>query len=69
MRTIGVILAVVGAIALIITGINYANQTSGFNFLGSHITISQGNLVPVIVAGVVFLIGIIFAASSRRSHI
>ena len=69
MRTVGIILAVVGAIALIITGINYANQTSSFNFLGSHVTISQGNLVPVIVAGVVFLIGIIFTASSRRSNI
>ncbi len=69
MRALGIVLAVVGGIALIITVINYANQTSSFNFLGSHVTVSQGNLIPVIVAGVIFLIGIIFAASSRRSNI
>jgi len=65
MRIVGIILAIIGGIALIITGINYANQTDSFNFLGANITVSQGNITPLIIAGVVFLLGIIFTASSR----
>lgn len=67
MRAVGIILAVLGGIALIVTGINYANQTDKFNFLGLNVTVSQGNIAPLIVAGVVFLIGIIFTATARRA--
>jgi hypothetical protein len=69
MRAVGIILAVIGGIALVVTGINYANQTDKFNFLGLDVTVSQGNIIPIIIAGVVFLIGIIFTASSRRSNV
>ncbi len=67
MRAVGIILAVLGAIALIVTGINYANQTDKLNFLGLNVTVSQGNIAPIIVAGVVFLIGIIFTATAKRA--
>ncbi len=66
MKIIGLILGVLGAVGLIIAIINYANQTDKFNFLGLKITVSQGSIVPIIVAGIILLLGIIIALSKRN---
>ena len=66
MKIAGIILIILGAIGLIISGINYANQTDKFNLLGINITISQGSIVPIIVTGIVLILGIILIIPKSR---
>ncbi len=67
MKILGVILTVAGAIGVIITGINYANQTESASFLGLNITVSQGNIAPLIITGVILLLGIVFMSLGKKS--
>ena len=66
MKITGLILSILGAVGLIIAIINYANQTDKFNFLGLNITVSQGSIVPIIVTGIILLLGIIITMSKRN---
>ncbi len=65
-RTLGIILTIVGLIALLYTGINYINDSESFGLFGLDITVSEGNIVPVIISGVVFILGLIILASSKK---
>jgi hypothetical protein len=66
MKILGTILILMGAIGLVTAGINYANQTDKFNLLGISITISQGSLMPIIIAGMVFILGIIVIIPKKK---
>ncbi|MDY0076548.1 MAG: hypothetical protein RBR87_04655 [Bacteroidales bacterium] len=59
MKILGVILLVLGLIGGIIFGIQAAGDSETFNFLGLEIAVSSANWTPVIVSGVVALIGAI----------
>jgi hypothetical protein len=64
-KTIGAILTVGGVISLIITTINFINESESFNFLGLQVTVSEGNFMPMIISGIVLVVGLILLASSR----
>ncbi len=66
MKITGIILVILGIIGLIISGINYANQTDKFSLLGINITISQGSIVPIIITGIVLILGIILIIPKSR---
>jgi len=57
-KFIGSILFFVGLAALIYTGINYINHTESFGFLGMDVMVSKGKITPIIVSGVVMLVGL-----------
>jgi hypothetical protein len=57
-KFLGSLLFFVGLGILIYTGINYVNETESFAFLGTDVLVSKGNLAPVIIAGVVMLVGL-----------
>jgi len=59
MKILGVILLVLGLIGGIVFGIQAAGDSETFNFLGLEIAVSSANWTPVIVSGVVALIGAI----------
>lgn len=65
-RTVGIVLTIIGLIALIITGISYINDSESFGLLGLDVTVSEGNIMPVIISGIVFIIGLIIMASSKK---
>lgn len=58
-RTIGSILTIGGLISLIYTGINYINDSESFGFLGADVMVSKGDPIPVIVSGVILVLGIL----------
>lgn len=58
-NTIGLILTLGGAIGLIYTGINYINDSESFSFLGADVTVSQGDPVPIIISGIILILGIL----------
>ena len=66
MKILGIIFLLAGAVGLVVTGINYANQTDKFNLLGLNITVSQGSILPIIIAGLVLLIGIVLLISKQH---
>ncbi|MGA9292521.1 MAG: hypothetical protein WBV81_08005 [Ignavibacteriaceae bacterium] len=66
MKIIGYILTVLGAAGLIISVINYSNQTDKFNLFGLNITVSQGSIMPIIITGIVLILGIIITISSKN---
>lgn len=59
MKIFGVILLVIGLIGGIIFGIQAVGDSETFTFLGLEIAVSSANWTPVIVSGVVALIGAI----------
>ena len=66
MKTLGSILLVVGLLALTITGINYINDSKSFNLIGFDVTVSKGNIIPVLVSGFVFIVGLVLLVSRRK---
>ncbi|MFZ0453432.1 MAG: hypothetical protein WCE54_21240 [Ignavibacteriaceae bacterium] len=66
MKIIGYILTVLGAAGLIISVINYSNQTDKFNLFGLNITVSQDSIMPIIITGIVLILGIIITISSKN---
>lgn len=58
-KTIGAILAIGGLVALIIFGIQAMNDSESFNLLGSEVVVSSANWTPVIISGVVFIVGLL----------
>ena len=66
MKIAGTIITVLGIIGLIIFGIQAMNDSESFSFLGMDIAVSTANWTPVIVSGVVTLIGVVILAVSKK---
>ena len=66
MKIAGIILTALGIIGLIIFGIQAVNDSESFSFLGMDIAVSTANWTPVIVSGVVALIGIVILATAKK---
>jgi len=64
-KTLGAILTLAGAIGLIITTINFINESKSFNLLGLEVTVSEGSFMPIIISGVVLIAGLVLLASSK----
>jgi hypothetical protein len=62
-NTIGSVLTIGGLIGLIYTGINYINESESFGFLGADVVVSRGDPIPIIVSGIVMVIGIVLLRS------
>jgi hypothetical protein len=66
MKIAGIVLTIVGIIGLIIFGVQAMNDSESFSFLGLDIAVSSANWTPVIVSGVVTLIGIVMLAARKK---
>ncbi len=55
---IGSLLFFIGLTTLIYSGINYINNTESFALLGMDLLVSKGNITPVIISGVIMLVGL-----------
>lgn len=58
-KKLSVLLTLGGVVSLTYSGIHYLNHTESFSFLGSDLTVSQGDPAAMIVSGVVLAIGLI----------
>jgi hypothetical protein len=66
MKTAGIIIMILGAVGLIISIVDYANQTDKFSLLGLEITVSEGSLTPIIVTGIIFFAGFLLTLGKRK---
>lgn len=65
-KTVGIILTIAGLIGTIITGINAADQSESFNFLGLDIAVSSANWTPLVISVAVLIIGLVVTFSGRK---
>lgn len=66
MRTIGIILAIIGAIGAIVFGIQAMQDSESVSLLGMDIAVSSANWTPVIVSAILLVIGLVMAAAGRK---
>lgn len=66
MKIAGIVLLILGIIGVVIFGIQAMNDSESFNVLGAEVAVSTANWTPVIVSGVVLIIGIILMAARKK---
>lgn len=59
-KTTGIILVLLGLAGLIVFGAQAMQDTETFSFLGIDIGVSSANWTPVIISGLILIIGLIF---------
>lgn len=67
-KTIGIILAIIGGIGTIITGMQAAEESESFSLFGMDIAVSSANWMPLIISVVILIIGLVMAFSGRRAR-
>lgn len=60
-RTIGSILAAGGLLGLIYFGYQYYQNSESFEAFGAEVAVSTGDITPVIISGVVVVVGLVVA--------
>lgn len=66
MKTLGIILAILGAVGTIIFGIQAIEDSESFSILGMDIAVSTANWTPVIVSAVILIIGLVLTTRGKR---
>lgn len=66
MKNLGYLLSIGGIIALIITGINYLNESESFSLLGLDVAVSKGNPTPMIISAIVLVAGVLIIRASNK---
>ena len=67
MKIAGIILLILGIIGVIIFGIQAMNDSESFNFLGLDIAVSKANWTPLIVSGVIAIVGGILTGMGKKA--
>ena len=66
MKVAGIVLFVLGLIGVILFGIQAINNSETFNLLGVDVAVSSANWTPVIVSGVVMIVGFVMAVIKKK---
>lgn len=66
MKYVGYVFSVGGFIALIITFVNYLNESESFSALGVDVAVSKGDPVPMIISAVILIAGILIIRASEE---
>ena len=66
-KTVGAILSIGGLIGLIYTVMQYMDQSGSVSIAGAEVAESTGPVLPIIIAGVVLVIGVILLLNTRGS--
>ena len=59
MKVLGTILLVVGLVATVVFGVQAMNNSEAFSFLGMDVAVSSANWTPVIISGIVAILGVV----------
>jgi uncharacterized protein (DUF983 family) len=66
MKTIGTIILVIGIVGVVIFGYQAMQDSESFNFLGMDVAVSSADWTPLIISGIVAVIGGVLAAKARK---
>lgn len=67
MKLIGTILTILGALGTIIFGIQAAQDSESFSFLGLDIGVSSANWTPVIISVVILVVGLLLTFRAKKA--
>ena len=67
MKTVGIVLLILGALGLIVFGIQAMNDSESFKIFGLNIAVSKANWTPVIISAVVAVIGVFVTLAGKKS--
>lgn len=67
MKALGIILLLIGLVGTIVFGVQALNNSETFNFLGLDVALSSANWTPVIISGVVTILGVIILSVRKKS--
>jgi hypothetical protein len=66
MRKIGLVTLFIGLAGLIYFGYEAMQSSESFNVLGVDVAVSSANWTPVIISGVVLVIGLILTITGKK---
>lgn len=66
MRTVGIVLLILGAIGTIIFGIQAMQDSESFSILGMDVAVSSANWTPVIISVVLLIVGAVMASAGKK---
>lgn len=66
MRKIGLVTLLIGLAGLIYFGYEAMQSSESFDVLGVDVAVSSANWTPVIISGIVFVIGLILAITGKK---
>lgn len=67
MKSIGTILTIIGALGAIVFGIQAAQDSESFSFLGMDIGVSTANWTPVIISAVILVVGVLLTVRGKKA--
>lgn len=67
MRTVGIILVIIGVIGTLITGIQALQDSESFSLFGLDIGVSSANWTPLIISVAILIIGVVMMRSGKRT--
>lgn len=65
MKILGLILLIIGIIGLAYFGYEATQQSESFSVFGADVTVTTANWTPVIISGVVLVIGLFLTIANR----
>ncbi|WP_258098930.1 hypothetical protein [Marinoscillum pacificum] len=65
MKIIGGILTILGLIGSVIFGMQAAQDSESFSFLGIDVAVSSANWTPVIVSVVILIVGVVMLVKKK----
>ncbi|QIA09319.1 transglycosylase [Draconibacterium halophilum] len=66
MKALGFILLLIGLVGAVVFGIQAMNNSETFSFLGLDVALSSANWTPVIISGVLAVLGVIILSVNKK---
>ena len=66
MKVLGFILLLIGLVGAVVFGIQAMNNSETFSFLGLDVALSSANWTPVIISGVLAVLGVIILSVNKK---
>lgn len=66
MKIVSIVLLILGIIGVVVFGMQAMNESETFSILGADVAVSKANWTPVIVSGVVLVVGLILLIVRKK---
>lgn len=66
MKTVGIVLLILGAIGTVVFGIQAMQDSESFSFLGMDIAVSTANWTPVIISVILLVVGLVMTSRGKK---
>lgn len=66
MKILGYLFTFGGLLALIVSLVNYINESESFSFMGLDVAVSKGDPVPMIISAVIFIAGLLIVRAAKE---